>query len=193
MNTAVLLSSNYDLNFSEIYVIDLHWANITVNGSMAIAGITLLIGNSTTYGSDTAIITEQGYGTGHLIGSDGRICDDSRNDYDLRCDFDGDGCAEIEKKSDVSIDTKVEFVFRGMSENASAAAGHTNVFALPENISKMMESASGNETLQAVLHGAIRFAYTIDNKTKHGGACATKPMVIEQSLLFNSSFSCLAA
>ncbi|MEM2908937.1 MAG: hypothetical protein QW590_03800 [Candidatus Bilamarchaeaceae archaeon] len=200
---AVLLNSFFDSNFSKSSVVVTPWYEISVNGSMAIAGITPLVDNTTTYGSMTRTIVERGHQMGWLTGTDGAICDKSRENT-TACDLDGDGCGEVEKESYSFSIIGLTFKFRNVSEYIEpefAMEGvlgqqykHSvsNMVLLPSNVSKEMESASGSETLSIAMNGSMTFVYVIDDRKQSDIGCTTDYKIFEKTIIFQDNLSVYA-
>jgi len=203
---AIELNNWFYQNFSKGDTLYVSWhPALKINGSMAIAGITPLIDNTTTYGNNTKVIVGKGHIEDHLTGKDGHTaCDSSRSPTDSLCDFDYDGCAETEKEFHIFTVIELNFTFRNVTEYVEETEiayilgkayvhSPTNTIRLPENISKEIEGASGKEVLTINMRGNMTFVYVINNRSKSGLDCITNYYVIERSLDFNDSFACFAS
>ncbi len=203
---AIELNNLFYINFSSADTINISWYSpLDINGSMAIAGVTPAVDNTTTYGNTTKAIVERGYNYEHLIGKDSHtICDGSRSPSDSLCDFDYDGCAETEHESHVFSVIALNFSFRNVSEYIEDTEiehvlgvpyrySPANSIRLPENISREIENASGKEVLVVNLTGKMTFVYAINDRSRSGLECITNYVILEKTFNFSDEFSCYAS
>ncbi len=150
--------------------------SIPVNSSMDIAGISLLVDNSTSPADGLSVIVARGYLLGHLTSLPGSTplfsCDRNwfeqmTDETSWRCDFDTDFCAEYENSSSAVYDVNATFSFRNVSENVSM---DSNILQVPDAVLAAMEDSSGAEQLQVNLTGSVDFHYVIDNRIFEGGS-----------------------
>lgn len=201
------LSDSFDESIAEndsIYF-RWYWKKLDINASMGIAGLSLLIDNSTAAGKDVRVIVEEGGMMEHLLrkGSMSLRCDDEfyRNygDSNDECDFDGDGCTEYEESTDIFYTIEINFTFRNVSEIARAdetnenilgvlfKSALTNKVSIPENIEKAMANSSGNENLTVIFNGTATFVYAIDNRSSGGTHCISNKGVVYKTLYFSDN------
>jgi hypothetical protein len=143
----------------------------TINTSVDVAGLTLLIDNTTSPVDDLSLLIARGYSMGHLtsLPSEGYpqfTCDEawynSNPQYLWRCDFDQDGCAEFEMATNATYDLNATFTFRGV--NSTVLANGTLV-PLPQNVLDEMKTSSGAENLTINITGNVTFFYQLNNRT----------------------------
>jgi len=176
--------------------------NLSVNASMALAGLTLLIDNATTSGESVRVIVEEGAEMGHILRkhSSTLYCDknffDTYGDTLTDCDFDGDGCSEYEEETEIIPRVIITFIFRDINETVEPPTeqvchyavcfkkSSTNTVQIPETIEAAMENSSGNETLTVILNGSTTFMYVLDNRTPGGLSCISRPDVVSKTIEF---------
>ncbi len=174
------------------------------NASMQIAGVSLLIDNSTAGGKNVRVIVEEGAEMQHLLrkGSMSLKCDDdfySSHGDDPECDFDGDGCTEYEISTDVVYTIEMNFTFRNQSETARADETNenilgvlfkkalTNMVTIPDSIDDAMADSSGNDNLTVVFNGTATFVYVIDNRSSGGTYCVSNKGVYYETIHFGDT------
>lgn len=172
------------------------------NSSMRIAGLTLLIDNSTIAGENVRVVIEKGGVMSHILKKySSGICDkayfDSHGD-DSNCDFDGDGCAEYEYSSDIFYTIEITFVFRGVNETVRIPEESigvfgktfdnalTNTVSIPDSIEELMANSSGGENLTIFLNGTATAVYGMDNRTSAGG-CISRFGTLSETLYFEGN------
>jgi hypothetical protein len=194
------LSDSFNESIAENDSIHLRWygKNLAINASMRIAGLTLIVDNSTTAGENVRVIIEEGGRMDHLIqkGSTSLRCDD---DFYPECDFDGDGCAEYEVSTDIFYTIEINFTFRNVSEVVRADETNENILgvlfkkaitnkvSIPDNIEETMADSSGDENLTVVFNGTATFVYAIDNRSSGGTHCISNKGVVYKTLYFSDN------
>ncbi len=184
------LAQNGSVNFT----IGSYVQQIPVNSSLDLAGISLLVDNSTYPVDGLAIIVSRGYLLGNLTSLPGNTppfaCDRNwfnqmTDETSWRCDFDNDSCAEYENSSSAVYDVNATFSFRNVSENVSMGS---TVIQVPDSVLSAMADSSGNESLSVNLSGSVYFTYDINDRIYEGGStCADNFTNFTASLPVNLS------
>lgn len=166
---------------------DTYDQDIPVSVSIDIAGLSLLVDNTTHAYDDLSVITARGYSQGHLtaIPSEGYpdfYCDAGwfagPKEYPSRCDFDMDYCAEYEKRTFVIYDVNATFTFAEVSESVPM---ESNVVEIPSAVLDAMATSSGADSLNVTLEGDVEFIYEINDRVYGAGDCSDN--------IYNSSVS----
>ncbi len=199
------LSDSYNASAAQNDSVFIGWyGSLLLSANMRIAGLTLLIDNSTTAGKNSRVVVEKGGMMGHILrrGSSTLRCDrdffDSYGD-DALCTFDGDTCAEYEYSTDIFYTIEMTFVFRNLSETVRVPEETVVVFgepfenvlantvSIPEGIEQAMANASGGENLTVILNGTATFVYGLDNRSYGGIDCISRYSVASETIHFTDN------
>ena len=148
-----------------------HNQTLPLNASLGIAGMSVMVDNSTYPVTHLSAILRRGTVLGHLTslpssGSNDFACNLNwfqriTQDTAWRCDFDGDGCAKYENSSSASYDLNATFAFRNVTDTVPVGP---NVVEVPDDLLAAMAGSSGNETLNVSVSGFAIFSYRIDRR-----------------------------
>lgn len=170
--------------------------NVSLNASMSIAGMSLMVDNSTYPLAGLSVILQRGYQQGHLTSlPNSGYPDFACNLYFFqhisdetawRCDFDSDTCAEYENSSAARYDMIATFSF-GNVTGSVAMDPDSNVVEVPENVLERMSDSSGAEQLNVSVDGNVTFLYTINDRVAHGVDCGSNYTNISRSVPLSAS------
>lgn len=186
------LADSFNEEFAKNDSVYIKWygKSLGFNSSMRIAGLTLLIDNSTTAGENVRVVIEKGAEIDHPLKKySSGICDkayfESHGDVS-ECDFDSDGCSEYEYSSDIFYTMEITFSFRGVNETVKVPEETIGVFgenfenalantvSIPAGIEELMGNSSGDENLTVFLNGTATAVYGLDNRTSGGMGCISR-------------------
>jgi len=172
-------------------------SSLRSSASMAIAGLSLMVENSTSANDDLSVIIVRGYEAGELACNmeEGEpeppfSCDrEYYQDFQAavapgwRCDLDDDGCVEYVKDTDVEFGGTVIFKFRNTS--VSEEVDGRNEIPIPEEIVVELENASGTDNLTIKLNTTAKFIYEIDDQEMGIGSCASNLFTFNVTFRFS--------
>ena len=159
--------------------------NIEIRGSMAIAGISPLVDNSTN-------------GSAIVIVQKGSQAEDFAKRYDQN------GCPTEQIRKEVFYSIKIYFEINGKNESVNASYrtitvegknyqdAISNTVEIPQTIADAIKNASGNDTLNIRLNGTATFVYVINDSYYNNGYCTTNKKVFEKTISFSDNKSVFA-
>ena len=165
-----------------------------LNASLDIAGLNLLVDNSTFPAEGLSVLVARGYQMSHLSsmreeGYPQFACSQSWFDqgaqYAYRCDFDDDTCVEYEAGSGALYDLDAIFSFRGLNETVIA---NSTLIEVPGSIMEAMRDSSGADDLTIRLEGNVTFFYEINNRSA-GFDCGDNVSFVNESLPISANRS----
>lgn len=168
-NTAAaeILDGSFNESSAKTAQITILGQTLQAKGSMAIAGLSPIIDNTTN--GTLMVIIQRGSDMDDFVGGD----------------VDGDGCVESQKQKNAHYNITVEF---RLAEIVETVDGTGNTINATPAIMERARNASGNETLRVALNGSISFVYTIDDKERvFSGECISNEKIYEETIWFNDS------
>lgn len=158
--------------------------NIEIKGSMAIAGISPLVDNSTN--GSAAVIVQKGAQAG-----------------DFPTSYDDYGCPKKQIRKEVFYFIKIDFEINGKNESVNApyrtiTVEGKNYYDATSNVvgiqqtTDAIKNASGNDTLKIRLNGTVTFVYVINDSYYNNGYCTTNKKVFEKTIHFSDNKSVFA-
>jgi hypothetical protein len=150
-----------------------------ISASAIIIGLSPSIDNLSCAADGMGLVSARGHEEGHLTalpspGYPDFYCDsswfnDPGRQYEWRCDFDGDNCAEYENRTIVTYDANVTFAFRNVTESVRYGSTYAPI---PPAIMAELGNASGAENLSVNISGNVTFLYEINDRI-YGGDCTS--------------------
>ncbi len=195
LDFAPSLDNSYDPDTAQNSTVQMRFGsyvqNVSINASMSIAGMSVMVDNSTYPIEGLSVILQRGYQQGHLTSlPNSGYPDFACNLYFFqhisdetawRCEFDSDTCAEYENSSSARYDLTATFSFENVTESVAMDPG-SNVVEVPQRILERMSDSSGADSLNVSVDGDATFLYTINDRVAHGVDCGSNFTNVSQTI-----------